>query len=114
MLVRAALVAAAIVLATGCDDDVPAPSPARDAALIQAADAGRLDEVAQLLENGARVTSTDDAGRTAIVAAAYGNHVEVAERLVEAGADVNTQDDSQQSAFLIATSEVGDDRACSS
>jgi len=109
MLVRAALVAAAIVLATGCDDDVPAPSPARDAALIQAADAGRLDEVARLLEDGARVTSTDDAGRTAIVAAAYGNHVEVAERLVEAGADVNTQDDSQQSAFLIATSEVGDD-----
>jgi len=109
MLGRAAVVAGVVLLVTGCEDDLPAPSPARDSSLIEAADAGRLDDVDRLLEDGARVTATDGAGRTALVAAAYGNHVEVAERLVEARADVNTQDDSQQSAFLIATSEVGDD-----
>lgn len=109
MLVRAAVLAGAVLLAAGCDDDQPAPSPARDAALIEAAAAGRLDEVDRLLGDGADVTATDAAGRTALVAAAYGNHVEVAARLVDAGADVDTQDDSQQSAFLIATSEVGDD-----
>ena len=109
MLGRAALVTVVVLLATGCDEDMPAPSPARDAALIEAAEAGRLDEVDRLLKDGARVTATDGAGRTALVAAAYGNHVDVAERLAEAGADVDAQDASQQSAFLIAASEVGDD-----
>ena len=109
MRVAAGLVGVVAALAAGCGEDEPVPDPGRDAALIRAAAAGRLAEVERLLEGGARVETTDAAGRTALVAAAYGNHVDVAETLVEAGADVNVEDDSQQSAFLIATSEVGDD-----
>jgi ankyrin repeat protein len=100
------LVASAVV---GCGDDGSAPDPARDQALIEAAESGDRDGVERLLEEGASVDATDVHGRTALVAAAYGNHVGVAETLVDAGADVNTQDATQQSAFLIATSEVGDD-----
>ena len=99
---------ALVLLAAGCDDE-PASDPSRDRSLIEAAAAGRLEEVEELLEEGAGVEATDAAGRTALVAAAYGNHFAVAEALIDAGADVNTQDTSQQSAFLIATSEVGDD-----
>jgi ankyrin repeat protein len=45
-----------------------------------------------------------------LLAAAYENDVAAARRLIEEGADVNLKDDSEQSAYLIATSEVGDDR----
>jgi ankyrin repeat protein len=45
-----------------------------------------------------------------LLAAAYDNDVATARRLVEDGADVNAEDESQQSAYLIATSEVDDDR----
>ena len=45
-----------------------------------------------------------------LLAAAYENDVVAARRLVAAGADVNAKDASQQNAYLIATSEVGDDR----
>ena len=96
-------------VAVGCADDEAAPDPARDQALIRAAEAGSLSTVQRLLQEGAGVEATDDTGRTALVAAAYGNHVAVAEALIDAGADVNAQDSTQQSAFLISTSEVGDD-----
>ena len=99
---------ALVLLAAGCDDE-PASDPSLDRSLIDAAEAGRLEEVEELLEEGASVEATDAAGRTALVAAAYGNHLAVAEALIDAGADVDTQDTTQQSAFLIATSEVGDD-----
>ena len=98
-----------VVGVTACGDDGPAPDPARDQALIEAAAAGDRDAVLRLLDDGASVDATDASGRTALVAAAYGTHVGVAEDLVDAGADVNVQDASQQSAYLIATSEVGDD-----
>ena len=99
---------ALVLLAAGCDGE-GASDPSRDRSLIEAAEAGRLEEVEELLEEGASVDATDAAGRTALVAAAYGNHLAVAEALIDAGADVDTQDTSQQSAYLIATSEVGDD-----
>lgn len=95
--------------ALGCDDHSNRSDPARDRALIDAAERGDAESVRRLLAEGASVDATDATGRTALVAAAYGNHVAVAEALIEAGADVDVQDATQQSAFLIATSEVGDD-----
>lgn len=87
----------------------PVPDPSMDQPLIDAAAAGDVAAVRDLLARGASVAATDATGRTALVAAAYGNHVEAAEVLVAAGADVMHQDSTLQSAFLIATSEVGDD-----
>lgn len=85
------------------------PDPARDAALVEAAARGAVDEARRLLDAGVSVSHADGTGRTALIAAAYGNQVEVAELLIDAGADVNTKDGTVQSAYLIATSEVGDD-----
>ena len=45
-----------------------------------------------------------------LIVAAYANDVDEAERLIQAGADVNAKDETVQSAYLIATSEVGEDR----
>ena len=78
-----------------------------DAQLIDAARAGELGTVEELLDQDASVDARDSSDATALVAAAYGNHVEVARRLIDAGADVNAKDVTEQSAYLIATSEVG-------
>lgn len=40
--------------------------------------------------------------------------LETARELIEQGADVNTKDETEQSAYLLATSEVGEGRLCSS
>jgi ankyrin repeat protein len=74
-----------------------------NAALIEAAGKGELDEVKRLLAQGASVKAVDGAGRTALIAAAYGSHVDVARELIEAGADVNVMDNLTQSAYHVAT-----------
>ncbi len=85
--------------------------PTLDLPLIDAAAAGDVGAVLDLLGRGASVRATNEPGRTPLVAAAYGNHVGVAEELVAAGADPNEKDRTVQSPYLIATSEVGDDPA---
>ncbi|MGD9894985.1 MAG: ankyrin repeat domain-containing protein [Dehalococcoidia bacterium] len=77
----------------------------RDMDLIAAAAAGDLEDVNQLLRQGASVDARDGRGRTALIAAAYGDHLAVAEALIAAGADVNVKDDTQQSAYLIPTAD---------
>lgn len=94
------------------DDPTPVPrDSALDLPLIDAAAAGDIGSVLDLLGRGASVRATNALGRTPLIAAAYGNHVGVAEVLVAADADPNEKDSSVQSAYLIATSEVGDDPA---
>lgn len=78
---------------------------ARDVQLISAAGQGDVEQVRQLLAQGASVHAADAGGVTALIAAAYGNHTEVARLLIDAGADVNRQDNTQQSAYLISTSD---------
>lgn len=76
-----------------------------DRALRSAAGAGDLEEVRQLLDQGADVHAAGRGGVTPLIAAAYENRVDVARVLIEAGADVNIQDNTRQSAYLITTSE---------
>ena len=102
------------LLGAGCAGNQRESSGDADGELIVAARAGDVDRVRSLLERDAAVDARDVSGATALVAAAYGNHVDVARSLIEAGADVNVKDQRQQSAYLIATSEVGTTRACSS
>lgn len=80
-----------------------------DAALRDAAGAGREADVRRLLARGADPDAPDGTGASALVRAAYANAVDTAALLVAAGADVNRADETRQSAYLIATSEVGDD-----
>jgi uncharacterized protein len=86
-----------------------AASPDSGPALIEAAAAGRTEQVRGLLDDGASVDFTDESGRTPLIAASYGAHIDTAEVLIAAGSDVNRQDHTQQSAYLIATSEIGPD-----
>lgn len=105
-------IALAVVAATSCSgaggrSANDAASPDRSPALIEAAAAGRTEQVRELLDKGASVDFTDQSGRTALIAASYGAHIVTAEILIAAGSDVNRQDHTQQSAYLIATSEIG-------
>jgi uncharacterized protein len=102
------------LLGAGCAGKQRESSADADGELIVAARAGDVGRVRSLLERDADVDARDASGATALVAAAYSNHVDVARSLIEAGADVNVKDERQQSAYLIATSEVGTTRACSS
>lgn len=70
--------------------------------LIDAAAAGRIEEVKRLLKAGADVGQRDPSGRTALLAATQGNHEAVARALIEAGSDVNAQDHQLDSPYLLA------------
>jgi ankyrin repeat protein len=88
----------AALLLTACGDD-PRRPPAAE--LVDAAGAGRLDTVRQLLRDGADVDGRDGRGRTAVTAAAMGRHVEVVRTLVDAGADVDLQDEDRNNPLLL-------------
>jgi ankyrin repeat protein len=69
--------------------------------LVEAAGAGRLDTVRELLRDGADVNARDANGRTAVTAAAMSQHVDVVNALVDAGADVDLQDSERNNPLLL-------------
>ena len=71
-------------------------------ALIEAAAAGRVDEVARLVRSGAPLEIQDAQGRSALLLAVAGNHVAVAKALIEAGASPNTQAANRDTPWLLA------------
>ena len=90
-----ALVLLALLLA-GCASGDDAPDD-----LVEAAGAGRLDDVRRLLEDGADVDARGAGGATAVTAAAANQHVDVVRALVDAGADVDLQDDDRSNPLLL-------------
>lgn len=78
------------------------PALATGAALIEAAAAGRLVEVASLLHAGAPLEARDAQGRSALLRAVAGDHVAVAKILLEAGASPNTQAANRDTPWLLA------------
>jgi uncharacterized protein len=79
-------------------------SKAQDAGreLIEAAAAGRLDRVSQLIRDKAPLEARDGQGRTALLLAVDQNHVEVARALLRAGASINTQAQNLDTPWLLA------------
>ncbi|HEV7257643.1 MAG TPA: ankyrin repeat domain-containing protein [Bosea sp. (in: a-proteobacteria)] len=71
-------------------------------ALIEAAAAGRADEVARLISAGAPLEAQDSQGRTALLQAVAGNHVAIAKALLDAGASPNTQAANRDTPWLLA------------
>jgi len=79
--------------------------------LLNAARARRLDELDQMLQNGADVNQTAEDGRTALhVAATFGN-VSVIDWLARAGADVNARDAKGMTPLMTACFERESDAA---
>jgi uncharacterized protein len=70
--------------------------------LIEAAAAGRLDRVSQLLRDKAPLEARDGQGRTALLLVVDQNHVEVARALIRAGASINTQAANLDTPWLLA------------
>jgi ankyrin repeat protein len=71
-------------------------------ALIDAAAAGRADEVARLVAAGAPLEAQDSQGRSALLLAVAGNHVATAKALLDAGASPNTQAANRDTPWLLA------------
>ncbi|MDR6874483.1 ankyrin repeat protein [Bosea sp. BE125] len=71
-------------------------------ALIDAAAAGRADEVARLVADGAPLDAQDSQGRSALLLAVAGNHVATAKALLDAGASPNTPAANRDTPWLLA------------
>lgn len=78
------------------------PALAAGAALIEAAAAGRVDEVASLIQTGAPLDAQDAQGRSALLRAVAGDHVSVAKTLLDAGASPSTQAANRDTPWLLA------------
>lgn len=70
--------------------------------LIDAAAAGRADDVTRLVAAGAALETQDSQGRSALLLAVAGNHVAVARTLLDAGASPNTQAANRDTPWLLA------------
>jgi ankyrin repeat protein len=73
--------------------------------LIRAAEAGQVETVRQLLQDGAEINARDERGRTPVMAATHANQVETVRALIQAGADIDLQDNLRDNVFLYAGAE---------
>ncbi|KAI1075791.1 hypothetical protein F5B20DRAFT_373565 [Whalleya microplaca] len=71
----------------------------RETAFVDATRNGHLDAVQSLLEQGARLDSTDDQGRAGLSRAARGGHCEVVRVLLEKGASIDLTDNDGRAAL---------------
>jgi ankyrin repeat protein len=71
-------------------------------ALIDAAAAGRADEVGRLIVAGAPLEAQDSQGRSALLLAVAENHATTAKALLDAGASPNTQAANRDTPWLLA------------
>jgi len=77
-------------------------NPDKGTKLLAAAASNDTTAIRQLLEEGVKIETRDNSGRTPLMIATYQNHLAAARLLMEAGADVNAQDDMRNSPFLYA------------
>ena len=73
--------------------------------LLEAAIAGDVERVRDLIAAGTPLELRDAAKRTALLLATRANQVEVARLLIDAGADVNAKDNIRDTPFLYAAAE---------
>lgn len=85
------------------------PDPEADARLVIAAGEGRVDEVKQLIADGANVNAANAQGRTALMTASYFGNARIVELLLAAGVDVNAKDKDGMTA-LISAAQAGSEQ----
>jgi len=72
---------------------------------IQLAEQGQIDEMAELLNNGADINTTDERGRTAAMIAVHTNQLELFQWLIDHGADINIRDQRLDNPLLYSGAE---------
>ncbi|OZB98756.1 ankyrin repeat domain-containing protein [Paenibacillus sp. XY044] len=72
---------------------------------IQSAEAGNLEAVKKLLQEGTAINTQDERGRTAVMAATYNHQTDVVRLLISSGADINIRDHQLNNVFLYAGAE---------
>ena len=75
--------------------------------LIKAARDGDLQQVQELLDNGADVDAKNENGVTALMEAYGGGHIEIMKLLLESEADVDAKDIRTGTTILMAASTMG-------
>ncbi len=78
-----------------------------NAALLEATEQGRVQQVKSLLAKGASVDTKDSFDRTPLMLSAVGGHADIAAMLIKAGADVHARAKYGQTALQFAV-ERGD------
>lgn len=68
--------------------------------LMEAANAGDVEKVQRLIEQGADVNAKNENFRTALMYAAWGGYTEIAKLLIQAGVDINDTNDNGHTALI--------------
>jgi len=106
--VRLVIAIVLVVVLSACQSEPKkgeAENMSMNQSLIEQAKQGNTERVKELLQSGAAINATDEAGRTAVMAAAYNNHVETVQLLIEEGADIDIRDRNLNNVFLYAGAE---------
>ena len=85
-----------LLFLTGCGEAHNQPSPKggnETQDMLDAAEAGDLDAIKKLIDNGVSVNGLGDDQSTALHFAAQEGHVDVAKLLIEKGAEINATTD---------------------
>lgn len=72
---------------------------------IPSAEAGDLEAVKKLLQDGTDINAQDERGRTAVMSATYNHQTEMVQLLISQGADINIRDHQLNNVFLYAGAE---------
>lgn len=80
----------------------PAAAEDRDLKFYNAAKAGRLALVREMLSNGYNINAKNKAGRTALMGAAYHGNKGIVRELVAEGVDINVADGQGMTALMFA------------
>lgn len=77
--------------------------------LLEAVALGQTEQVRQLLNEGADVSLTDEAGRSPLMLAVQGNHLALVKELIAFDGDVNQRDNTLLTPFICAAANGFDD-----
>ena len=77
------------------------------ASILQKANEGDLAGVQECIENGAKLNTQDNSGKTALMGASFNGELEIVKLLVESGADINIQDKNDNKALGFASADEG-------
>ncbi len=101
-MTRSLILAALVALSASYSSDLNAYDANGNTALMVAAAHGDVQQVQNLIDQGAEIDARGRIGNTALIYAAQEGHTEIVETLIEAGADINVYNDYRATADNLA------------